>query len=98
MALQIEITLDTGISIPKGYCKIKNYSGGREYLSYTVETFANQQARIDEKKTVKQDDRFTIKLSDLIYDPTQTTFEFAIFTALYQNLKTQDGFAGGIDV
>lgn len=98
MAIQRTIILDSGIALLSAYSKIISYQGNAEELRYTVETYANQQARLDKKQPVKQQESFIVPLASLSYDPATTVFVAAFITALYAHLKTQDGFMGGIDV
>lgn len=91
MALQKTITTDFGTS--GNYSKISEFHGNRNgntsTVSFMVQLFADNQARLDNKKPLKID-MFEITI------PTGTGNDLLV--DLYSHLKTLDEFSGATDV
>ena len=88
MALQVALSESSvGASFPEAYARISTYRGDKTLLVVLVSWYANQQARIDDKNPVLQKEF-------LIHLPLLGNF----YPSMYEWLKTQDEFAGAVDV
>jgi hypothetical protein len=88
MAIQLATTTPYGIDLPGAYIKINFFSGDAKYVQYHVRTYADAQARQDEKQ----------HLDEKNFSFENDSAKGNVMVACYADLMARQEYAGAVMV
>lgn len=88
MALLVDKTLASGIKLESAYAKIGTIQGNKDYISFNLEYFYNEDLRIANKPAVFIEQ----------YGFDYSIEDKCVFKKCYEYLKTLESFKAAIDV
>ena len=86
MALNCDVELESGITIPNAYLRIGSFSGNENYISFNLNIYVDKDAYIEEKPSVS-----TVSHS-MKFDTTSN-----LFRQMYEHLRTLPQYINAVE-